>query len=477
MGEQKMPYAFRKGERVTSDLYGEGEILSIHGSWALVRILSIDTSVRLPLETLVTTFPRGVGEVADPKEQRSQTSRPSQPSQTSQRARQAALGKGAPADLAACRSRVVVECLRQGLPPLGAIRDFTVGDAVQERIRGTIRAAAEGKGSCLVLKAPYGQGKSHWGQFARETGLGCGLMTMHVELDGQQRSLSKTTTAAAVVGELLESARLPDGGDALHDDPGDGFRWVIQRAAREFLCACAGGAAAARVRSSAGALRFLRLETLARLVAQNDGVVEVLERYLTGALGRVDAVREVNGLTGVHVSFPPLRMTWGSVGERRAAQAAVLAEAVRLGMVAGARGAVLVVDEIDHDIPVWERGVGETLGTWLQLVKTLPVVVVLLTPVAIGIEEGLGGNLAIEPFSREEADELVGRTLDAYGRAFPAKAVVSGREELMDALWDCFEEEYGSAGWGPRFFVRAAIEACEIARLRGLGSLEEVEVA
>jgi len=168
MGEEKMPYAFRKGERVTSDLYGEGEILSIHGSWALVRILSIDTSVRLPLETLVTTFPRGVGEVADPKEQRSQTS---------QRAQRSALEKGAPADLAACRSRVVVECLRQGLPPLGAIRDFTVGDAVQERIRGTIRAAAEGKGSCLVLKAPYGQGKSHWGQFARETGLGCGLMT------------------------------------------------------------------------------------------------------------------------------------------------------------------------------------------------------------------------------------------------------------------------------------------------------------
>jgi chromosomal replication initiation ATPase DnaA len=61
----------------------------------------------------------------------------------------------------------VIESLRQGIPPEGHIRRFTVGRK-SEIARLTTRLDKSESGA-LLLKANYGSGKTHLLRFIRET--------------------------------------------------------------------------------------------------------------------------------------------------------------------------------------------------------------------------------------------------------------------------------------------------------------------
>ena len=69
--------------------------------------------------------------------------------------------------------------------------------------------------------------------------------------------------------------------------------------------------------------------------------------------------------------------------------------------------------------------------------------------------------------------QLVEKTVDTYCGAFPSPALARGRAELVRGLLDRYADSFAEEGWGPRFFVRTAIEVCEATRLLGLSSLAE----
>ena len=73
----------------------------------------------------------------------------------------------------------------------------------------------------LLVRAPYGQGKSHLGRLARELAAEHGLLTMHVELDG--RGLSMRDGAGLVAGLALLHAA-PQRSERRRGPPGAGIR-------------------------------------------------------------------------------------------------------------------------------------------------------------------------------------------------------------------------------------------------------------
>jgi len=78
-------------------------------------------------------------------------------------------------------ARRVIESLRQGIPPDGFVRDFTVGR--REEIKKLQRRLSDADGTALLLKANYGAGKSHLIRFIREEALDQRFAVSVVTLD------------------------------------------------------------------------------------------------------------------------------------------------------------------------------------------------------------------------------------------------------------------------------------------------------
>jgi hypothetical protein len=321
-----------------------------------------------------------------------------------------------------------------------------------------------------VLKADYGQGKSHWGRLARELALEQGLMTMHVELDGEGVSFSSTISGTRTISTLFGSAVLPidDDTDDEHQIPGLGT--VLRRAATHL-----------RGRVPHALRTFSPFLAHADLLMESEEIVQTLEDYLSGDKSRTVASETIRDLTGQMMCLETLGMSYGNASSRRAAQAEQVARVVSLGMAAGAKGGLVVLDEIDHDLR-GRRNVSSysnvlnMLGQLARITRDEPIVVLMLTPTDLGLSVEGGIEIKLEPLDTGELNGLMNRTIDTYAAAFPAPVLHRGRQELMDALLTRYEHEYRDAGWGPRFFVRSTIECCEAARQRKHESLAEVAV-
>lgn len=363
--------------------------------------------------------------------------------------------------------RLAVECLRQGLPPPRKLISFTVGHKnARNRIDTAIARAIQGQGSTVVVKADYGQGKSHWGRMARELALEQGLLTMHVELDGDGLSLGRTTTSTRVLATLFSSMALPIAEDEEDGHLVPGLGTLLRRAA---------GVLAGRVPRKLKAFEpFLRR---ADELVESEELVELVEAYLSGELSRGMAVYALRELIGERIYLQPLGLSYGSTGERRGAQVRLLSNVVELGIEAGAKGALIVLDEIDHDLQDRPEEVLNMLGRLAGLARDNPIVMVMLTPSELGLSVKGAVEVKLEPLDPAQLNALMRKTIDTFASAFPATALERGREELMDALLLKYEGDFRDAGWGPRFFVRSTIEACEAARHQKLDSLAEVEIA
>lgn len=353
--------------------------------------------------------------------------------------------------------RLKVECLRQGLPPRGGLNSWTVGyNDIRNAIGKALTRAAgpEKKGSVIVLEAGYGQGKSHLGQLALEIAHSQRLLTMHTELDGRSVSLSN---GMLLLARLFASAVLPPlNPESPQSVPG--LATILKFAARHL-----------HDRIPKGLELFSSFLKIANEWEGNEEAVELLERYLSGDISKNNGeilLRDL--LRKPWIRLFPLKMNWGSIDDRFVAQAQQLARVMLLGMEAGARGALVVLDEFDHEIhphlgfPPRARAL---LDNFCKLTEYLPIVFLLLTPAAKPL--GLTGaeEICLPRLSLGEFRQVFRQTVSAYRLAFPDTNLgLEGREEeesLFLQLNGLYKKEFHDQGWGPRFFVRATIEACD----------------
>jgi bacteriophage exclusion system BrxC/D-like protein len=358
--------------------------------------------------------------------------------------------------------RVLLECLRQGLPPPGGLPEWTVGFRKARRsVEDALARAKHGAGTIVLARAAYGGGKTHLSRLGAELAAADGFVTMHVELDGFGLSLA---SGHRVLAALLGSLQLPGSlGSEDHLVPGLGK--LLERAAR-----LRGGIGNPALDT------FAPFLTHASKWLDSEEAIEVLERYLAGDLNRADASTALVSLVGTYIPLPSLRMSYGTRRERKAAQAAQLTRVVALALAIGCRGAFVTIDELDHDLASRDVRVHESLRELGRITANCPVVIVLLGRESTDLEIEGAVDVRIEPLSEEDLARLVDRTVDAFAAVYPEPGLVEGRPELIRKLHCLYAKDYARGGWGPRFFVRAAVEACEVVRINRVASLADVPV-
>lgn len=102
-------------------------------------------------------------------------------------------------------AREIVESLRYGTPPIGHVREFTVGRQVElDQLERSLTARDQENGAALLVRANYGGGKSHLLRIVRE----CALETGHavalvvVDASGGVRFNRMDTVFGAVSREV-----------------------------------------------------------------------------------------------------------------------------------------------------------------------------------------------------------------------------------------------------------------------------------
>ena len=284
------------------------------------------------------------------------------------------------------------------------------------------------------------------------------LASFHVELDGHGLSLG---LGSRLVASLFSSARLPDSNQD-HEHLIPGLATILRRAA-----------------ARAGAVLPKGLNLFAPFLrdpqrwSESDEVIEILEEYLSGYRNRGDTESALQSSLGERVSLESLKMDWGTSDERRQRQADQLGRIVQLATLAGAKGAFIVIDELDHDFQSDLEKKNAMLAELARVAVRGPIVLLLLARELnmTGAEE-----LVLGEFSEPELQQLVEKSIDAFAAAHPSPVLTRGRKELFAALVKKYQKEYQDSGWGPRFFVRATVECCEATRSRRLDSLAEVVV-
>jgi hypothetical protein len=363
--------------------------------------------------------------------------------------------------------RLVVECLRQGLPPCGNLSDWTVGfRGVRNSIVKAIEKAAgeSGTGSIFILEAGYGQGKSHVGQLAREIALSHKFMTMHAESDGEAVTLSN---GMGLLSRLFASAVLPNTAErGFPAVPGLGT--ILKHAARRL-----------HGNVPKGLDLFTSFLEVADAWEGNEEAVELLERYLSGDGKRLTIEADLQSVLGSPVlRLPALKVNWGMMADRIKAQANQLLRVVRLGKAAGAKGALIVLDECDYEFLSssslsWKAQ--EFLDWMCGLAERESVVFLFLCPSNTDFDVSEAARLKLPKLNASEFERVYLQTIGAYREAFPGDLVAGGEDTLFKELFDKYKTRYEDQGWGPRFFVRAAIEACDRSASM-MVPLSEVEV-
>jgi hypothetical protein len=101
-----------------------------------------------------------------------------------------------------------------------------------------------------------------------------------------------------------------------------------------------------------------------------------------------------------------------------------------------------------------------TLKAWSRTLAAEPVVVLLLAPP--GLPRWAGSRrLALPLLSGKELKEVTSSVVEAYRVVRPDVMVGDGVDRLFTRLLADFNSRFKDEGWGPRYFVRATVEACE----------------
>lgn len=366
---------------------------------------------------------------------------------------------------AAHEARKTIECLRQGIPPPNRLESWTVGlDEVRQKLGAALHDATETRrGSSIIVEGPFGCGKSHIGRWAREIALRRAIGVMQIDLDGMALSLSN---AAVLTARLLASLELPDGNGRVLQPPGLGT----------LLRECGNRLRGVKVK---GLEEFEFFMKRWEAFDADEEAVEILESFLAGELAAATAQSGLRASLGDHsLVVPALRMNYSTRQDRVVARVDQLLRLYRLAERCGTKGILIIVDELDHDHggDHWRPdAVDPGIQTFRLLSERGPFVTLFLaTP---GIAELRGGGVRevrLPVLSQQQLRAIFARTIEAYVAAEPSVHPPGNLEALFGQAWVLYGKQYQARGWGPRFFVRAAIEACDLARTRGI-SVDELQ--
>lgn len=443
---------YRAGQRVTHPKFGEGTVKAVSPDGESLRVFftSINTSVLgvhpsslVRLGPVVPSAPLGSGGSAGP----------------SDRLAPAPISAEVVLDRASS-ARMTLECLRQGLPPRNHVTTWTVGNlhARESLKKAILRAAQKGRGTVLLASAAYGQGKSHFGRLAMEQGWASGLASFNAELDGDGVSLAQ---GSRLVATLFASLRLPATGQN-KDYLSQGLGPLLKQASVK----------------SRGTLRPILkpLEPFLKepsLWTGSDEIIEAIECYISGDRSLTLSQRLLTELLGTRLRLESFKMNWGSNQDRQQQQLTQLSRVLELTKLAECKGAVIVLDELDHDLRSDCSRQYSMLEAMRDMSMSSPVVLVLL---ARNLDLSGAEEIQLNELSTPDYLRLVERTIEAFAAVHPLPGLSKGQEKLFAKLNALFIRKYKPLGWGPRFFVRAAIESCEVLRHREHQSLAEVSV-
>jgi hypothetical protein len=435
-----------KGDRVRHRLYGTGVV---------ERVMSDGGLARVYFDSIGQVKAIGTAELSAIDSGETLPKASSQPP-----AKGGPGGPGSRPPSGSGASRLALECLRQGLPPVGKIEAWTVGlEDVRTKLGAAIDDASQHRrGSLVFVEGNYGCGKSHVAYWAKEIAVKRNLAIMHVELDGHGLSLA---SPGPLLARLLQSLELPDGRGQARLSHGLGV----------LLQAAAPGVKGAIPKDLSEFSFFLnRWEAW----HTDDEAVELLEHFLSGELSKAQAQAAFRTLLGEpSLAVPALRLNYGSRIDRVQARGEQLRRLLRLAERCGARGALVLIDELDHE-PAGSAHETEKVRAGLemftQLAKSGPIITMLLaTPGMAHLKTAAQREIHLPPLERADLKILVQRTVDLYRTVYPTWSPGDGLDLFFNRLWALYHKDFDRLSWGPRFFVRATVEACELSAQQGEG--------
>lgn len=352
--------------------------------------------------------------------------------------------------------RLRVECLRQGLPPPGELLSFTVGfDSPRQQVdQALAEAGRRGCGTTYLVQAEYGRGKSHFARICQELAREHHFLTMNAELDGQATTLRE---GPGLLYRLFSSLMLPPpAGEVMIPAP-PGLAALLSRYAERPAS-----------RPQEGLEEFWPFLQYGQLWLGDEDATDIIERYLAGERSKADAQKQLRELLEEPITLEPLRLNYKGDGldSLLAAQVEQISRVVRLGQKVGCRGGLLILDELDHEFGgETQRKQRERSRAFLDVLaeysENEPLVVILFATPEIEELEDLGTELDLPLLDGADLKNVTRRAVEAYQRAFPAHPTPSP-DDVFAKLHKCYRSRYQDSGWGARFFVRGAIEACEV---------------
>ena len=248
------------------------------------------------------------------------------PRTTSSRIGVKPLAKG----VAAARSAIIA--LRLGQIREGDVVSLSVGtDDVQNQLKEFVKSAAKRRSCSVLIRGAYGSGKTHLLTMLSAIAAKRGLALASVLLDGEGTSMSEPNS---LLSSILRSLRYPD------EVAPAGIKHRLGPFARKRI--------GEDVKRRAGIVG----ETIRGFPAEALSIPEltdVLEDYLSLQLSATDARRQV-GRLGFGTYLPTVR-AW-RVAKRPARFCKLLTEWAEFVTVTGAKGLVVVFDELDVEYGV-----------------------------------------------------------------------------------------------------------------------------
>jgi hypothetical protein len=362
------------------------------------------------------------------------------------------------------QARTTLECLRQGIPPVLAIAQWTVGPReCIEAIGNALDRARRGKGQTISICGGYGKGKSHLATYAKEIAVTeRRFATMETSLRSDAPSFGDGVTLLYALAESLtlpttdRDARIVGLANALRQVPTHGIH-RIPECFRPFI--------------------------LDRCWQDSENGVSAVEQYLCGRIGKTDAkgrLRECNFYPELEALY--LNRSYDGV-DRLYRQAEQLGGFTDLARSAGAEGTLIIIDELDHDNfgGSWPTSLQsrklELLHRVIEIVATKPIVLLLCTAGSLDRELKSSSSFAevgLPEFSRQDMERVVLYVIDHVAIVHPSPRWKKGQAALIRHVLDAYERKYKRDNWSMRYVIRAVVELCEIARRRDVDSLDRV---
>lgn len=370
-------------------------------------------------------------------------------------------------------SRRAILALKLGQVLQENVLDLSVGAETPEALlKKAVDAAARREPAAIVVSGPYGAGKTHLLTMLAALADRERFALASAILDGEGVTLADPMT---MLEPVLRSLRFP--GESAPSGIGRRLADLRKRGDR--------GVGGPRRRSSiAGALFSLPVAAL-----DDPDVLEALEAYLTTSLPASHANKTLRKLVRQPVYLSPMKAQ--KVADRAPRFCALLEDWAGFCEAAGARGLVVILDEVDVEYGTIRDFVRRDRRRHLLcelnrlLGRRAPLVIAFgSAPAADEIPENdavrdlatriprIQQVAAPQPDS-ERMRELGRRLCALYARAYPDRIAGVDQRRVERAIAECAERYENALDPAPRRFVRELLESLDVMPSRDAMLVEE----